>query len=216
MNKSEAIGKLALALSKAQAEMGGAMRNSKNPFFKSEYADLESVWSACREPLSKNELAVIQTTEHGERGVTIVTTLAHSSGEWIESRLNVKPVKDDPQALGSALSYGRRYALAAIVGIYQTDDDAETAMSRASAKSAAKPVAKVSPAQAKSLATLIAKAKASVDQFLDYFGIEELEDLPASNLDRAQKMLDKKIKDNAALEKKLEDSKTEAEQPAVA
>ncbi len=124
------IGKLTLALSKAQGEITGALKDSKNPFFKSNYADLASVWDACREHLSKNELAVIQTTDESSEGIIVITTLAHSSGEWIRGRIKLKPVKTDPQGMGSALTYGRRYGLAAIVGVAQIDDDAEAAQGR--------------------------------------------------------------------------------------
>lgn len=125
--QSENINELALALSKAQAIIGGAKKDSKNPFFKSDYADLESVWMACRKELTDNGLSVIQTMEPNPEGVTVVTTLAHSSGQWIKGRLNLHPTKNDPQGIGSAITYGRRYALAAIVGVYQTDDDGNAA-----------------------------------------------------------------------------------------
>jgi len=117
-----------MALSKAQAEIAGAAKDSTNPFFNSNYADLQSVWDACRGPLVKNGLCVIQTTELVGDVLFLKTTLAHSSGQYIFGMLPIKPVKQDPQALGSALTYGRRYALAAMVGVYQTDDDAESAM----------------------------------------------------------------------------------------
>lgn len=125
--RSVEIGKLALALSQAQGEITGANKDSVNPFFKSKYADLASCWDACRQPLSKNKLAVIQTTEPAENGVNIITTLIHESGQWIGGKLFVKPVKNDPQGLGSALTYGRRYALSAIVGLAQVDDDGNAA-----------------------------------------------------------------------------------------
>ena len=115
---SGTIGKLAEALSKTQGELKEAVRDSNNPFFKSKYADLTSVWEACRSQLSKNGLAVVQTmADNGSERVVIVTTLIHSSGEWIRGRLSVKPVKNDPQGIGSAITYARRYSLAAIVGV---------------------------------------------------------------------------------------------------
>jgi len=121
------IGKLALALSKAQGEITGAQKDSKNPFFKSNYADLGNVLAACREPLSRNELAVIQTTEPHESGVVLISTLVHSSGQWIRGKLRMKPTKNDPQGIGSTLTYARRYAYAAIVGVAQVDDDGNQA-----------------------------------------------------------------------------------------
>lgn len=128
--KSESIKELALALSKAQAVMGGAIKDSTNPFFKSNYADLESVWSACRKPLTDNGLAVIQMPSITDGKVSIETMLTHSSGEWISSTVSATPMKNDPQSIGSVMSYLRRYALASVVGVYQTDDDAEHAHDR--------------------------------------------------------------------------------------
>ena len=125
--KSPEIGTLALALAKAQGQIRGAIKDSENPFFKSNYADLEAVWAACREPLSKNELAVVQTTSGDEGKVVVHTTLIHSSGQWIRGTLSVTPDKPTSQAVGSCLSYLRRYALAAMVGVYQVDDDGNAA-----------------------------------------------------------------------------------------
>ena len=126
METSENINELASALSKAQGKITGALKDSSNPFFKSKYADLAACWDACRGPLSENGLAVIQTTEPGD-GVTLVTTLAHSSGQWISSKLIMAPKDFSPQSVGSCITYARRYALAAMVGLAQIDDDANSA-----------------------------------------------------------------------------------------
>ena len=128
--QSESIAALAAALSKAQADITGALKDSSNPFFKSKYADLASCWDACRKQLAANGLAVIQTTNTTDAGVVLVTTLAHSSGEWIRGVLPVVTKDNGPQAQGSGITYARRYALAAIVGLAQIDDDAEAAQAR--------------------------------------------------------------------------------------
>jgi hypothetical protein len=130
--QSETIGALAAALSKAQADITGALKDSSNPFFKSKYADLASCWDACRKQLAANNLAVIQTVYvHWEKDESVLaTTLAHSSGEWIRSELPIRAKDASPQAQGSAITYARRYALAAIVGLAQIDDDAEAAQGR--------------------------------------------------------------------------------------
>jgi hypothetical protein len=127
---SPTIGKLALALSKAQLKIEGAKKDASNPFFKSKYADLASVWDACHEALNENEIAIVQTTSNRETAIVIQTRLIHSSGEWIKGSLGLVPVKNDPQGIGSAISYGRRYALAAIAGVCPIDDDGEAAMGR--------------------------------------------------------------------------------------
>jgi hypothetical protein len=125
---SEQIGELAAALAKAQGAITGAKKDADNPFFKSKYADLESVWAVCRQPLSDHALAVVQTSEVVDpQGVVIATTLVHASGQWMRGRLRMVPVKADPQGIGSCITYARRYALAAMVGVYQVDDDGNDA-----------------------------------------------------------------------------------------
>lgn len=122
--QSENINELAAALAKAQGKIVSAKKDKKNPFFKSTYADLSSVWDACRSVLSENGLAVIQTIQTPEnKQMELVTTLAHSSGQWIKSHMPIITAKNDPQSLGSALTYYRRYALSALVGVAASDED---------------------------------------------------------------------------------------------
>jgi hypothetical protein len=130
MKNSPELKNLAAALSKAQAEIRGALKDQQNPYFKSKYADLASVWDACREPLTKNGLSVVQVPEVVEDKIYLVTALLHSSGEWISGGYPIIPIKPDPQSLGSAMTYARRYALSAIVGVCPEDDDGEASMSR--------------------------------------------------------------------------------------
>lgn len=121
-NHSEQINELAAALAKAQAEFRGAEEDKVNPHFKSKYSSLNSLWAACREGLSKNGLSVVQTLDGDER-LNLTTTLMHSSGQWIKSVLPVVYQRVAPQVLGSAITYAKRYALSAIVGISSGDDD---------------------------------------------------------------------------------------------
>lgn len=131
MTKSESINELAGALAKAQSEMKGAVKDSSNPFFKSNYADLASVWDSCRGPLTKHGLSVSQVTSLREgHSLVLETVLMHSSGQWLNSEYPINPVKNDPQGLGSALSYARRYSLSALIGAYADDDDGEGSMDR--------------------------------------------------------------------------------------
>ncbi len=124
MNKSEHIAELALSLSKAQGAIKGALKDSLNPHFKAKYADLASVWDACREQLAKNELSVVQMPEVSETGgIAVETILMHSSGQWISSRVVMPLNKPDAHGIGTAITYARRYALAAMVGIAPEDDD---------------------------------------------------------------------------------------------
>jgi hypothetical protein len=136
---AQPLGSLAAALAAAQGEIEGAKKDSENPFFKSSYADLASVWDACRAPLVKNGLAIIQLVKGGPDTVTIETILAHKSGERIGSELTLRPKATDPQGIGSAITYGRRYALAAMVGVCPVDDDGEAAMGRTAPKAPQSP-----------------------------------------------------------------------------
>ena len=124
--QSEHINELVTALALAQSQIKGAKKDSKNPYFKSDYADLTSTWEAARDPLTKNGLAIVQTMEPREDQTILVTTLAHKSGQWIKSFLPLTIVKKDPQGVGSAITYARRYALSAMLNICPFDDDAES------------------------------------------------------------------------------------------
>jgi hypothetical protein len=116
------------ALSKAQSQIKGAFKDSTNPHFKSRYADLESVIEAMRVPFAANGLAFIQSaTPDGQHMMTI---LVHSSGESFTTQVPLIITKNDMQGVGSAITYARRYGLAAACGISQTDDDAEGAVVR--------------------------------------------------------------------------------------
>jgi len=131
VRSSGEIGKLASALVKAQAAMGGAVKDAANPFFKSKYADLGSVVRAVKEPFAENGLSYVQFPISEENRIGITTRLMHSSGEWLEQDFAIPFTAIDPQKAGSCLTYFRRYALAAIAGIPQVDDDAEAAMYQA-------------------------------------------------------------------------------------
>ena len=124
---SDSIEKLADALSKAQSEMKGAQKKSTNPFFKSNYADLHTCIEASFLHLTKHGLSVIQGNDVDERGSFYVTTmLLHSSGQWIKSKLKMPITKPDAQGVGATITYARRFALSAMVGISQYDDDGES------------------------------------------------------------------------------------------
>jgi len=122
---SPTISVICKALSLAQGQMSFAKKDTENEFFKKPYADLASCWEACRKPLSDNGLSVSQVQDEN----FLITILMHESGEWIRSRtkISMSEGKNAMQAYGSALTYARRYALSAIVGISQDDDDANSA-----------------------------------------------------------------------------------------
>nr|WP_320153873.1 ERF family protein [Streptococcus urinalis] len=125
MNKSESISALSKALVKTQKEMKQPLKDANNPFFKSKYVPLENVVESVIESASKNGLAFTQYPSQDENGlVTVGTIMLHDSGEYMEfPPIKVKPVKNDPQAIGSAITYSKRYALSAIFGITSDQDD---------------------------------------------------------------------------------------------
>lgn len=127
VRRSPSIATLTDALSKAQGEMSGASKDKNNPHFKSSYADLASGWDACRAALSKNGLAVLQPAVANGQHVTVTTLLSHKSGEWIEAELTMVAQQNTPQAIGSCITYARRYGMFSLVGIAPEDDDGNEA-----------------------------------------------------------------------------------------
>jgi hypothetical protein len=135
MTRSDQINELAAALAVAQGQIKGAIKDSANPYFKSKYADLASVWDACRQPLSANGLSVWQSpslmpppNEHAPWVVLVETMLMHTSGQWISGVASTPIEKMDAQGVGSATTYLRRYALSAFVGVAPEDDDGNAAV----------------------------------------------------------------------------------------
>jgi hypothetical protein len=131
---SESIKELAGALSKAQGAFDHAKKDVKNDFFKSRYADLAGCIDAAKAHLAANGLAVSQITDIANGEIILTTVLMHSSGEYISGSYPVKPIKQDPQAFGSALTYARRYAFCAITGIASDDDDGNSASQKPESK----------------------------------------------------------------------------------
>ena len=181
MKSSESIKNLASALCEAQAEMGGAVKDSKNPFFKSDYADLTSVIKAIKEPFANNGLSYTQFPTNDEGRIGVVTMLMHESGEYLEHSYTLPTTKADPQAAGSAITYARRYALQSIAGIPTADDDAESAMIR---KNQSK-TAVVSPEQAEEIKSLLAEHGVDVKVFLKHFKTSSVDEMLAIHYSKA-------------------------------
>lgn len=164
MTHSVTLGALAKALAAAQAELEDAKKDSVNPHFKNKYASLGAVRLELKKVLPKHGLAHVQTTvPHGDAGVCVVTWLLHESGEWLCGELFLPVTKKDAQGFGSALSYARRYALAAIVGITSDEDD--------DAEHAARPNGKPEPAKASK-----PESDALEKQFGDAFAVAKTTD----------------------------------------
>ncbi|KKK65068.1 hypothetical protein LCGC14_2977860 [marine sediment metagenome] len=123
VKKSESITALAPALLAAQKEIGVAVKGSENPYFKSKYADLQAVIETVKEPLNNNGIVFLQAVDE-----SIETILLHESGEFISSQTPIFCKKEnDPQAFGSGVTYSKRYALQAILGLPTADDDGNAA-----------------------------------------------------------------------------------------
>lgn len=137
----DTLGQLAQALAKAQGQITAATMDGDNPFFKSRYATLDAVWNACRKPLSDNELAVVQLPSMDGNNVTLETRLIHSSGEFIATTMTAPTgqAKNPVQGMGSTITYLRRYALAAIVGVTADEDDDGNSSTAANPAKPAKP-----------------------------------------------------------------------------
>jgi len=125
MEKSESIKELATALCKFQSIVETIQKTATNPFFKSKYASLADILNVIRQPLDSCGLSFVQFPQ-GEYGLN--TMLMHTSGEWISCCYFMQPTKKDPQGAGSVITYQRRYALGAVLGLnIDIDDDGNKA-----------------------------------------------------------------------------------------
>jgi hypothetical protein len=158
MKTSESISKISSALLDAQRAITFAAKDAVNPHFKSKYADLPTVIDAVKPALNESGIVFLQMAAPSEPGTLALTTrLLHVSGEWIESTAVTPLQKHDPQGYGSALTYLRRYSLAAAVGLYQDDDDGNAA-----ANEERDPLASFKPPQQK---VIRATAQAALQAF---------------------------------------------------
>ena len=189
MRSSETIEKLAEALCAAQGEMGGAVKGSANPFFKSSYADLTSVIKAIKEPCQNNGLSYVQLPHRSDSSIGVVTRLMHVSGQWLENDFTLPMVKSDPQAAGSAITYARRYALQALFGIPAVDDDGESAMIRGDKPSL------IDESQLAVIFDLLEKTDSDIEKFCKAFHIKGVEEMLSNQFDKAMSQLNRKLKD---------------------
>lgn len=163
-NRSETIGKLAAALSKFQAEVENPTKDSQGHNYK--YADLANILNAVKQPLTNNKLSVCQMLGSSAQGISVTTILMHESGEYIESMLSLPQEANSrmsaAQQAGAVITYARRYALAACLGIAQQDDDAPKPSVSHSDEEKTEPVNK-SATQAKKATEEIAACKSVND-----------------------------------------------------
>ena len=186
MKTSETVAKIQAALIKAQSEMTGAVKDSANPFFKSNYADLTSVIKAIKEAWTNNKIGYAQFPISTEQGVGVQTRLMHESGEWIEHEFVLPLPKYDPQSAGSAITYARRYALQAIAGIPSVDDDAELAMSRHVVDT------HITVTEFNAMKKLLDETEADIEGFCKAFQCDKPENIMKSRYDNAMSTLKRK------------------------
>ena len=198
MRTSETVAAIQAAFTKAQSEMGGAVKDSSNPFFKSKYADLVAVIKAIKEPFEKNDLSYMQFPVTTPEGIGVITRINHKSGEFIESEFTLPLVKLDPQAAGSAITYARRYALQAICGVPAVDDDAEMAMVRQPQM--------ISEKDAQEVIDRIVKLGKSVDKFLEPYHVTSMFDLSVEQGENAKQRMDNVEAKNGKHDKTSESS----------
>lgn len=177
---------IALALAKAQMEMGPALKDSVNPAFKSKYADLAAVMAACLPALNRNEIAVVQPVCQDEFGRSVKTILIHSSGETLECSVPLIVAKNDMQGLGSAMTYARRYGLMSMAGIAPDDDDGNAA-----AKAAPAPE-RINADQFFALSGEIERTGSDQVKLAQWLDVRNLEDLNSDQFARAMVQLRKK------------------------
>lgn len=190
MQKSEQINELSAAIAKAQTEIENAAKNSNNPHFKSKYADLAEVLNSVRSAFAKNGIAIVQMPSFEGGQASVETLLSHSSGQWISNTCSAPVQKQDAQGVGSAITYLRRYSLAAFCGIAQEDDDGNL-----SARREAKEQPQfIGAEQQAEIRQLIESAGGSLPVYLEkVVKLQSLADMLVRDFDARVKQLETKI-----------------------
>jgi len=189
----------AQAFVKLQHAIKPAIKDATNPAFRSKYAGLGAVWDAVREPLALHGFGVIQAPQFEGETMWLETTLLHASGEKMTSRYPLRPVKQDPQGFGSAITYAKRYALSAILGVVADDDDDGNAASGVNGNGhghgpAPAPQGNITPAQVERILSLVKETKTDIEKFCAYFKAESVPAIRAADFDRAITALEGKRK----------------------
>lgn len=161
MEKSESITELAKALTKFQSAVKAVKRNGVNPHFKSNYATLEDIIEAVRQPLADNGLAFSQLPAGEDE---LATVLMHTSGEFIRSTAKMRLSANTAQGQGSAMTYMRRYALSSLLGLATEDDDDGNVASAPARPAAKMPVKK--PGNAMEIARAFIKKASTIDNLM--------------------------------------------------
>lgn len=178
------------ALADAQGEVENASKNAANPHFRSKYADLAEVLNTIRPVFAKHGLSLFQSPGYDGSVASVTTVLAHKSGGYITGTASCVPAKADAQGIGSATTYLRRYAAAAVAGIAQEDDDGNSAAHN-------KPHAVITPKQAATIRDMLESTGSDTAKFCAAFGVDSVDALPAAKYDNAVAALNRKAQQAA-------------------
>ena len=189
MKTSNEINEIATALAAAQAEIQNPAKSAENPFFKSRYADLAEVLSVVRPAFTKHNLSIVQmpyTSQSGQIGVT--TMISHASGQWMQGEVDLplQVNKNVAQDAGSAITYLRRYALAAACGVAQEDTDGNLGQKNIGKVTNLKPISR---SQAAELTALITETDADLGAFLSFASSESIEQIPLASFAKVRDAL---------------------------
>ena len=187
MNLEHTTAGLNKALAQAQSEVENATKGSINPHFKSRYADLAEVLNTVRPVFASHGLSIVQSTSYDGSLVSVTTTILHAEGGYISSTASCVPAKADAQGVGASTTYLRRYALAAMTGIAQEDDDGQSAAHN-------KPAAPASKEDVASLKTRMESLGVDEEAFLKYLAVKSLSELTKPAVTKANASLDAKAK----------------------
>lgn len=197
MNKSEQINELATALAKAQGEIENASKSSNNPHFKSRYADLAEVLNTVRPVFASHGLAISQFPSYEQGVASVETIITHSSGQWMSGVISAPVGKLDAQGVGSAITYCRRYSLAAVAGIAQEDDDANSAVGHAPRQQPKQAKPAISAKQAAELRAALQAAELDEATWCASVRLDALEALTADRFNGALAYLQQQKKEAA-------------------
>tara|TARA_R110002072_G_scaffold91834_1_gene204716 strand:- start:41 stop:607 length:567 start_codon:yes stop_codon:yes gene_type:complete len=177
------------ALAKARTEFTKVKFDSMNPHFKNKFASLASMHDATVDALSANGLTILQLPTDLDGRFALKTVLAHVSGASIETTLPMPPTKNDPQGIGSAMTYARRYSYAAILNIVgEPDDDGELASREPET---------ITKTEAASLSKLIDSTDTDTAKVLGFYKIKSLDKLPKCQYAKVVKRFEEKANESA-------------------
>ena len=182
MEQSESVNELATALAKAQAEIRNPGKNTKNTFFKNEYADLTAVLGCIRPVAAANGLSFIQAVEAYNGNVAVTSQISHSSGQWIKQVASVevpKTSKNPIQDLGSMATYLKRYQAQSMWAICADEDTDAQDLG----------IEDISDEKVAHLDAMLDSTKSSKEAFLKVYGVENLKSLTDSQYEKAKKQL---------------------------